>query len=482
NREQARAFRMIAEHSCKTLPDPLHMYIGGVGGTGKSRVIQALTDYFACTNQTRRLRLASYTGIAALNIRGVTLHSALCLAQRKKNAAGSSTRRDLTAMWEGVEYLFIDEISMVGCRLLAQISEALSDAKGITDKPFGGISIIAAGDFAQLPPVGETRLYAWVNPSRRTSVKKNSAVEVIMGKLLWMCFTDVVILDEVMRQKGSANEAFIHLLARLRVGECTDADFELLNTRLLQNLPTGPYLSQWANAPVIVSDNATKDAINAQAAIAFAKNSDQSLHWYHCTDKYRGKLVTDSALQQHLASLHSGQTAHRLGRIPLALGMPVMVAQNFDVGGGIVNGSIGTLTGIRFTTDKNTSHRRLLSCAVRIPNCSALTMPSLNDNEFPVLEDTVDMTFTHPHSDKRVTIKRTQVPIQPAFALTAHKSQGQTFDKIVVDLESCTGTESPYVMLSRATSLDVIIILRSFSKKKIRSRPSEDVRKEFRRL
>ncbi|KAI1784628.1 hypothetical protein LXA43DRAFT_866873, partial [Ganoderma leucocontextum] len=122
------AFRVIAEHSCITLPDPLPMYIGGVGGTGgtgKSRVIHALTDYFACTNQSHRLRLASYTGITVLNICSITLHSALCLAQRKKSTVSSSTRRDLTAMWEGVDYLFIDEISMVGCRLLAQISEAL---------------------------------------------------------------------------------------------------------------------------------------------------------------------------------------------------------------------------------------------------------------------------------------------------------------------------------------------------------------------
>ncbi|KAI1782013.1 hypothetical protein LXA43DRAFT_874615, partial [Ganoderma leucocontextum] len=66
--------------------------------------------------------------------------------------------------------------------------------------------------------------------------------------------------------------------------------------------------------------------------------------------------------------------------------------------------------------------------------------------------------------------------------LTAHKSQGQTFDQVVIDLESCSGTEPPYVMLSRATSLDGVIILRPFSKNKIRSRQSEDVRKEFRRL
>ncbi|KAI1782012.1 hypothetical protein LXA43DRAFT_870201, partial [Ganoderma leucocontextum] len=87
--------------------------------------------------------------------------------------------------------------------------------------------------------------------------------------------------------------------------------------------------------------------------------------------------------------LHSRQTVHRLGRIPLALGMPVMVAQNFDVGGGIVNGSIGTLTGIRFATDSLTGHRKLISCTVCIPDCRAPTMSSLTDNEFPILEDTV---------------------------------------------------------------------------------------------
>ncbi|KAI1782011.1 hypothetical protein LXA43DRAFT_869725, partial [Ganoderma leucocontextum] len=173
---------------------------------------------------------------------------------------------------------------MVGCRLLAQISEALNDAKGVADKPFGGISIIIAGDFAQLPPVGETCLYAWVNSSHRSSVKNNSALEVVVGKLLWMCFSHVIMLDEVMRQQGSHKDTFIRLLARLRLGECTDADFNLLNSRLLQNQPRGDYVSQWATAPIIVSDNATKDAINAQAAVVFAHNSGQSLHWYYCTD------------------------------------------------------------------------------------------------------------------------------------------------------------------------------------------------------
>ncbi|KAH7931399.1 hypothetical protein BV22DRAFT_991024, partial [Leucogyrophana mollusca] len=66
--------------------------------------------------------------------------------------------------------------------------------------------------------------------------------------------------------------------------------------------------------------------------------------------------------------------------------------------------------------------------------------------------------------------------------LTAHKSQGQTLDKAIVDIESCGGTESPYVMCSRVTSLDGLLILRPFKISKITSHQSEDARREDQRL
>ncbi|EIW62578.1 uncharacterized protein TRAVEDRAFT_99443, partial [Trametes versicolor FP-101664 SS1] len=83
NVEQKRAFAIVANHSLLNKPDPLRMFMGGVGGTGKSRVIQALTSFFAERNQARRLRLASFTGVAARNIAGTTLHAALSLDQRR---------------------------------------------------------------------------------------------------------------------------------------------------------------------------------------------------------------------------------------------------------------------------------------------------------------------------------------------------------------------------------------------------------------
>jgi hypothetical protein len=79
NDKQMLAYEIIAEHSLHQHSEPLRMYLAGPAGTGKSRVINALKDVFMRRNQDHHFRLASYMGIAAQNISGMTLHSALCL-------------------------------------------------------------------------------------------------------------------------------------------------------------------------------------------------------------------------------------------------------------------------------------------------------------------------------------------------------------------------------------------------------------------
>ncbi|KAF9005689.1 hypothetical protein BDQ17DRAFT_1353580 [Cyathus striatus] len=110
------------------------------------------------------------------------------------------------------------------------------------------------------------------------------------------------------------------------------------------------------------------------------------------------------------------------------------------------------------------------------------SLPTLQPKQAVVLRDTTDLKFTHPHSSKRCVIKRTQIPLLPAFAMTAHKAQGKTLEKVIVDLQSCRGTEAPYVMVSRVKSLAGLAILRPFSQAKISSRQSQDVRTETKRL
>ena len=109
-------------------------------------------------------------------------------------------------------------------------------------------------------------------------------------------------------------------------------------------------------------------------------------------------------------------------------------------------------------------------------------MPYLQPNQVPILPDITDIAFIHPFSAKRCLIKRTQVPILPAFAMTAHKAQGQSLPNAIIDLQNCRGTESPYVMVSRVTSLDGLLILRNFDRRKISCHQSEETHLENKRL
>ncbi|THU77745.1 hypothetical protein K435DRAFT_589207, partial [Dendrothele bispora CBS 962.96] len=120
---------------------------------------------------------------------------------------------------------------MIGCGFLLRISKALSKAKH-NASPFGGINIIFAGDFAQLPPVSDPRLFSQIKTKVDSERGQNSA----FGKLLWFAIDTVVVLTEVMRQSGVSNLRFVGLLSRLR----TDIDW------------TNP---SWQKAPVIVAEN-----------------------------------------------------------------------------------------------------------------------------------------------------------------------------------------------------------------------------------
>ncbi len=115
-----------------------------------------------------------------------------------------------------------------------------------------------------------------------------------------------------------------------------------------------------------------------------------------------------------------------------------MITQNFDVEGSVINGSTGILKRIRYQVDE-AGRRIALSCVVDVPLMTGEKLTNLDEREAVALQDTVDMDFRHPHSFKRLKIKRTQVPIMPAFAMTAHKAQGQTLSNVIVDWTAAEG-------------------------------------------
>lgn len=250
----------------------------------------------------------------------------------------------------------------------------------------------------------------------------------------------------------------------------------ILCGRLAKELSATVDMNAWSTAPIIVSENATKDALNVATTEAFAQETGRHLFWYHCTDTHNGEVISDPDLKQHLADLTSNSTGHRLGRIPLVIGMPVMIMANFDVSNGIVNGRIRTLKSVCYWTDSD-GHRHASSCVVESTGISGEALPGLKKNQAVALQDETDMTFIHPHSHKKLKIKRTQIPI----SMTAYKLQGLLLDRAVVDIESCTGSESRYVMISRVRLLDGLMVLRPFRCSKISCPLQQDVRDELKR-
>ena len=290
NRLQSVVYKTITEHSFAEKPKQLRMFVAGSGGTGKSWIIDALRDFFHLQKQDHRLRLAAYTGVASRNIHGMTLHSALCL--NKINKRSNKGKSDLIAMWRNVDYLIIDEVSMIGCQLMLQIHEVLCEVKENTD-PFGGVNIIFVSDFAQLPPIGDMKLYSQLQKDKVGTVPSQKNM---FGKLLWLSVNKVVILEELIRQNAQDDAQFTQLLARLRLGSCTDHDYEFLTSKLLRNQETNFHDVTWMQAPIIISNNDVKDRLNLEAAKSFAARTKQPLQLYYAADQCNRKTINDKDL------------------------------------------------------------------------------------------------------------------------------------------------------------------------------------------
>ena len=122
NPEQQHAFHIVANHVTSGTPKQLLMYMGGMGGTGKSQVIKALKEFFRRCNEGFKFIVMAPTGPAASQINGSTYHSVLCMHWKNLKRALDTARDNLA----GVEYIFIDELSMISCYDFYKISERLS--------------------------------------------------------------------------------------------------------------------------------------------------------------------------------------------------------------------------------------------------------------------------------------------------------------------------------------------------------------------
>lgn len=213
----------IIKRHFKENTEQLIGYIGGQGGTGKSQVIKAIVEFHEKMKVKHTLKLCANTGTAAKQIGGSTTTTLFGFSSKK---AGNLQRK-----FEKVKMIIVDEVSMIGCTQIVNISKALSKGKCCDPSiPFGGVDMIFFGDFVQFPPVKDSVLYSGWSKRKANSISNKGRINKELGIHIWKQANKIAFLDKQMRV---TDQAYLDFLNRLREGNCTDSDIEMLNRRVV---------------------------------------------------------------------------------------------------------------------------------------------------------------------------------------------------------------------------------------------------------
>ena len=401
------------------------VFLTGKAGTGKSTFLR----YIRANTKKKTVVLAP-TGIAAVNVGGQTLHSFFkipfkpLLPDDPDIGNVSRLRKMLRYTKEKVklirelELIIIDEISMVRSDIIDFVDRVLRVYSGNMREPFGGKQLLLVGDIFQLEPV--------VTHDMRDILRRFYKNFFFFNARAFDQINLVSIeLRKIYRQ---SDNDFISLLDRVRVNRATVADITQLNRRCNPN-----YQEVGGNelAVTLATRRDTVDSINDEHMQALKTPE----HVFE--GKTEGDFPENSLPTARLLVLKEGAQ--------------VIFIRN-DKDGRWCNGTIGKVT--RLTSEH---------VFVALENGDEMeVMPEIWEN----------MQYTYNEKEKKVEEKVLgsfkQIPIKPAWALTVHKSQGLTFNHVVIDFAggAFTGGQT-YVALSRCTSLEGITLLKPLSERDI---------------
>ncbi len=395
-----------------------HIFLTGKAGTGKTTFLKSLP-----AKTHKRMVVVAPTGVAAINAGGQTIHSFFQLPFGPQLPEGAQdptgriketfslqfqrfTRTKLKIM-RTLDLLVIDEISMVRADVLDAVDAVLRRARR-SSKPFGGVQLLMIGDVHQLAPVAKPDEWELLAPYYKTTYFFGSRV---LQKTEYLC----VELDHIYRQHDTD---FITLLNKVRDNRMDAECVQLLNSRYLPNFrPTEGYIT-------LTTHNYQADDLN-QRRLAEIKSKSMMF-----------KAVIEGVFPQSLYPCKE--------ELELKIGAQVMFVRNDpNPEKAYYNGKIGRLTGCdeeNGELEVTCGDERIAVTPVRWPNLEY----TLNE-ETQAIEEKEIGSFT-------------QIPLRLAWAVTIHKSQGLTFDKLVVDARQAFAHGQVYVALSRCTSLEGLVL------------------------
>ncbi|KAM4063422.1 PIF1-like helicase [Hirsutella rhossiliensis] len=454
----------------------LRQFVGGEGGTGKSRIIEALVELFSKKSLSNRLLITATSGTAAARINGITIHSA-CGFTKDQGAGGANMVKDLDGVrlpkqaerfihgqsrmdWQEKDVLVIDEVSMLGARTLHAVNERLRRLRG-SRQDFGGIPIVLfCGDFQQFRPVQERSIVlpsAAISWDVDNSFKAEQRHQHDKAHALWKRFTTVVMLDEQMRAAGDPE--LQRLLKRIRLGVQDRTDLNLLNSRCYRE---GRRIPWETGITVVTPLNRNRWNLNMEASLAFRVQQRSTMRIFISEHKWKEELPTE---EEAIMILNQGDDS----AIPVpavfmfVAGMPIVVNHNTHQGLKLVNGA--SYSAVEVIVDKAyPGHRISADMTIHFGPPAGIILES---------ETTRYLHFCQRKRPwQRNDVSRKGLPCAAAFACTDYKVQGKTLERVALELRGTRttkmdGTVVPsqcdpyglYVQLSRCRTLDGIMLV-----------------------
>lgn len=398
-RDQQRFFDLIENTNT-------NFFIGGKPGVGKSVLIRALRE-----RGQKQYTLAAPTGLAAINIGAKTLHSIFMIPVSDGIMAPDFNRYTtnpnvINNILYHVKHLIIDEVSMVRCDTLDYIDRLLRHIKQVNE-PFGGIQVIVVGDFFQLPPIVYTA-------DKKAMIVAGWESEYAFDAKCWNF--EPLILTEVLRQK---DDKFISILHSARVGKISNVQLQTLNKRVE---PCTDFRIR------LVAQNKQADAVNAQHLNAIKeKEYEFSADNYGTWPQFPVETVLKLKVgAQVLIKKNSAD------RPPKASG---------PFSSKLVNGTLAIVTEIVEADEDNAAH---IVVKLRDGSTAKVYRARWERKEKEKIGD---------QWHERIIASFEQIPIQLAWAISMHKSQGQSLEFVHVDPSKVFAAGQLYVALSRARSL-----------------------------